>query len=161
MAERIAAPKPGPSVGGVLLGWTLVGAAASAALPVAVATALAIRWRGWRPWPMVAAATAALAAEVLLLQERLLAYHLTGWRTYLPSLRDHAFSLFAANLWYTLPVGAPLGVIVGALFMAASEHGAAGAPWHPGTIRRAARRDRRDARRVRRLLGSRTGIRIG
>jgi hypothetical protein len=152
--ERMAAPKPGPSVGGVLLGWTLTGLAAPAALPVAVVACLLIRARGWRPWPLVAGAVAALAAEVALFQERLLAYHLTGWRTYLPTVSDHAVSLAEANLWYTLPVGLPLGLIVAGLAMASSERGAAGAPWHPGTIRRTARKDRRDTRRTRRLLAA-------
>jgi hypothetical protein len=152
--QHPTAPKPGPSVGGVLLGWSLVGLAAPAALPVAVLACVLVGWRGWRPWTLIGAGAAALAAEVLVFQEALLDYHLTAWRTYLPTLTDHAFSLAVANLWYTLPVGLPLGVTVGGLVMASAERGSAGAPWHPATRRRAARQERRDRRRVERLLAA-------
>jgi hypothetical protein len=153
------APKPGPTVGRIILRWSLVGVAACAALPVAVLVCILIRARGWRPTPLIITGAVALVVEVALLRQGLLAYHLTGWRTYLPAVigGHHTLALAAANLWYTLPVGLPLGFMVGGAVMASAERGAAGAPWHPATRRRQERQDRRDDRRVAALLANPDG----
>jgi hypothetical protein len=162
-----------PDVQGWLFALAAVLALSAPTLPVALLTGVVVRWRGWRPWLVVAAGLACLAVEVLVFGWGLLDVHVSGWGEHAGGLLDtgpgwtgRVLALWAARLASESLVGVPLGVVAGALLVARGEHQAAGAPWHPATRRRVARvaraTDRRVARTVRNPKDSRcTGPALG
>jgi hypothetical protein len=128
-------------------------------LPAALVAGWVIRWRGWRPWLVVAGAVVVLAVEVLVVRERLAAWHFAGWREHGlgvfqqgPGWWGRVLALWWARLVAEALVGVPLGVAAGALLVGRGEHQAAGAPWHPAERRRQQRRERQTDRRVARTV---------
>ncbi len=146
------APAQGPLIWPVALGLVLLTTVATPAVPALFAAAHLIRWRGWRPGRLALVALVVLAVEVAVFRHDLLLLHVSGWLTYGPHLRERPFELAEMNLIVEAPVGVPLGVLIGALVMDHAERAAAGAPWHPATIRRHRAEQARQARRVAKVL---------
>jgi hypothetical protein len=123
---------------------------------VAVATAGLLRAR-LRLRPLLVAAGAAVVLAGVLAAGRspvfggnLLSFHLSGWALF--SLTHPRVDVAFWRLVFEAPIGLPLGVLLGALQMAHSDHTARGLPWHPRTIQRTATANARAGRQVARTL---------
>jgi hypothetical protein len=129
-------------------------------IPAALLTGALIRWRGWRPLLVAAAAVAVLVGLVALFEGSLVAHHFSGWtagpRLGLmddrPGRAGRVLAWTVARLLTEAPIGVPVGVAAGALILWHAEHQAAAAPWHPATQRRQQREQRQASRRVARVV---------
>jgi hypothetical protein len=154
-----AVGRPSP-VQAWLVGLSVVLALSWPTLPAALVTGWLVRWRGWRPWRVMAIGFAVLAIVLLVTtNDQLLAWHFSGWREHgLGALQDgpgwagRIFALWWARLVAEAVLGVPLGVAAGALVVWLAEARAAGAPWHPAAQARQRREERQATRRVARTV---------
>lgn len=121
------------------------------AVLAAVVTVFAVLRQVTRHWWEIAlgalGVTVALAVVAQVVSGNVLVFHFGGWFDAMAG--DTSWAMAALN---TAPLGIPVGILAGALYVGASERWSGGAEWHPIEQRRRAVNTERDEKRISALM---------